>query len=379
MSRPDVAGQLQKWSIMLGEYNVTYRPRTSIKGQILADFLIKMPGEVSQAVLAAETQEEPWTLFTDDSSCVDGGDRGRWTNLDDTVSGLLKRMNSPRRQERGKEAPPQGPSIRVNRGVLYRLSFLTSWLRCVGPLQAEYVMWEIHEGSCSMHAGPRSVVAKAIRLGYYWPTMHKDARDMIQKCNECQVHCPVTRHPQQHLTSITALWPFYKWGIDIAGPFSEGPGKVKFLIAAMDYFTKWIEAKAVATITGRQVKKFVWDNIVCCFGILGEIISYNGKQFSDNPFKDCHDDTPFFLTYGTEVVIPTKIGMSTYRTAIVDVVNNDEELRLKLDLLEERRERAAICEAKAKSKMMKYYNARVCGMAFKPCDLVYRNNDAVTQ
>nr|GFB78402.1 reverse transcriptase domain-containing protein [Tanacetum cinerariifolium] len=60
-------------------------------------------------------------------------------------------------------------------GVLYKRSFLTPWLRCVGPLQAEYVMREIHEGSCSMHAGPRSVVAKAIRPGYFWPTMHKDA------------------------------------------------------------------------------------------------------------------------------------------------------------------------------------------------------------
>nr|GFB36097.1 reverse transcriptase domain-containing protein [Tanacetum cinerariifolium] len=57
----------------------------------------------------------------------------------------------------------------------------------------------------------------------------------------------------------------------------------------MDYFTKWIEAKAVATITGRQVKKFVWDNIVCRFGIPGEIISDNGKQFADNPFKDWCD------------------------------------------------------------------------------------------
>nr|GFC52719.1 reverse transcriptase domain-containing protein [Tanacetum cinerariifolium] len=150
-------------------------------------------------------------------------------------------------------------------------------------------MREIHEGSCSMHAGPWSVVAKAIRVGYFWPTMHKDARDMIRKCSDCQIHRPVTRHPQQPLTPITAPWPFYKWGIDIAGPFPEGPGKVKFLIVAMDYFTKWIEAKAVATITGGQMKKFVWDNIVCCFGIPGEIISDNGKQFADNPFKDWRD------------------------------------------------------------------------------------------
>nr|GEZ26822.1 reverse transcriptase domain-containing protein [Tanacetum cinerariifolium] len=255
-------------------------------------------------------------------------------------------------------------------GVLYRRSFLTPWLRCVGPLQAEYVMREIHEESCSMHAGPRSVVAKAIRLGYYWPTMHKDARDMIRKCSD--------------------------------RPFPERPGKVKFLIVAMDYFTKWIEAKAVRTITGGRVKKFIWDNIVCRFGIPGEIISDNGKQFSDNPFKDwcsgegnknwveelphvlwvyrimiksSHNDTPFSLTYGTEAVIPIKIGMPTYRTVAVDVVNNNEELRLNLDLLEERRERAAICEAKAKSKMMKYYNARVHGVAFKPGDFVYRSND----
>nr|GEV51482.1 reverse transcriptase domain-containing protein [Tanacetum cinerariifolium] len=114
-------------------------------------------------------------------------------------------------------------------GILDKRSFLTPWLRCVGPLQAEYVIKEIHEGSCSIHAGPRSIVAKAIRLRYFWPTMHRDAQDMICKCNNYQ-------------------------GIDIAGPFPEGPRKVKFLIVAMDYFTKWIEAKAVATITGGQVK-----------------------------------------------------------------------------------------------------------------------------
>ncbi|GJS76645.1 reverse transcriptase domain-containing protein [Tanacetum coccineum] len=68
--------------------------------------------------------------------------------------------------------------------------------------------------------------------------------------------------------------------------FLEDPGKVKFLIVAIDYFTKWIEAKHVATITGAQIKKFVWDNVVCRFGLPGEIVSDNGKQFRDNPFKD---------------------------------------------------------------------------------------------
>ncbi|GKF92033.1 reverse transcriptase domain-containing protein, partial [Tanacetum coccineum] len=147
-------------------------------------------------------------------------------------------------------------------GVLYWRSFLKPWLRCVGPLQANYVIREIHEGSCSMHTGPRFVVDKAMRLGYYWPTIHRDARDMIRICNDCQIHRLMPRNPQQPLTPIMASCSFYNWGIDIAGPFPKGPGKVKFLIVAIDYFTKWIEAKAMATITGNQVKKFMWDNIV---------------------------------------------------------------------------------------------------------------------
>ncbi|GJX64686.1 reverse transcriptase domain-containing protein [Tanacetum coccineum] len=371
-------------SIILGEHNITYRPQTSVKGQILADFLVEKPEEASADMSEKEAPQEPWTLSMDGSTCIDSlgagmiltspdgeeftyalrfqftasnneaeykallaglhittqmGVRNVQVSVDsklvenqvlrtyiakkeDMIKYLEKVLvevlqeKSIQEKEVAAVVEEEGPTwmtpiteylkdgvlpddkkeankLRIKArqyelmdGILYRRSFLRSWLRCVGPLQADYVIREIHEGSCSMHAGPRSVVAKAMRSGYYWPTMHRDARDMILKCKDCQVHRPVPRNPQQPLTPITSPWPFYKWGIDIAGPFLEGPGKVKFLIVAMDYFTKWIEAKAVATISGGQVKKFVWDNIVCRFGLPGEIVSDNGKQFSDNPFKD---------------------------------------------------------------------------------------------
>ncbi|GJY49850.1 reverse transcriptase domain-containing protein [Tanacetum coccineum] len=76
----------------------------------------------------------------------------------------------------------------VINGILYKKSFFGPWLRCVGPLQENYVLREIHEGSCSMHVGTRSVVAKALRTGYYWTTMHNDARELIRACQDCQVH-----------------------------------------------------------------------------------------------------------------------------------------------------------------------------------------------
>ncbi|GJZ74516.1 reverse transcriptase domain-containing protein [Tanacetum coccineum] len=214
-------------------------------------------------------------------------------------------------------------------------------------------------------------------------------------------------------------------GIDMGMQRLLGPGKDKFLVVAIDYFTKWIEAKPVATITGNQVKKFVWDNILCRFGLLGEIISDNGKQFRDNPFKDwceklcirqrfasvkhpqanglveranrslgegikarldarskdwmeelshilwahrtmiksSNRDTPFSLTYETEAVIPAEIGMPTLRTAKVDVVRNDEALAINLDLVEERREQAAIREAKSKRKWINTTTQRSAAQA----------------
>ncbi|GJT64889.1 hypothetical protein Tco_1016369 [Tanacetum coccineum] len=92
--------------------------------------------------------------------------------------------------------------------------------------------------------------------------------------------------------------------------------------------------------------------------------------------KSSNNDTPFSLTNGTEVVIHAEIRMPTYCTAVGDAMHNDEKLRLNLDLLEERRKRAAIHEAKAKLNMTKYYNARVRGVTFRPGDFVYHSNDA---
>ncbi|GJR75095.1 reverse transcriptase domain-containing protein [Tanacetum coccineum] len=78
LSRLEVAGRLQKWSIELGEYDIQYRPRTSVKGQILADFIVERSEDdpLDTPMEAEEELSDPWTLFTDESSCVDGSGVG---------------------------------------------------------------------------------------------------------------------------------------------------------------------------------------------------------------------------------------------------------------------------------------------------------------
>ncbi|GKA53629.1 reverse transcriptase domain-containing protein [Tanacetum coccineum] len=295
--------------------------------------------------------------------------------------------------------PELGPGITPG-ARLTRLSFLFS-----GPSD------EIP------HSIPRlrnnRVVRKAMRQGYYWPTMHEDAKKEIEKCDPCQIHAPVPRLPKTLMTPIMAPWPFYQWGIDILGPLSQARGEAKFVIVAIDYFTKWIEAKPLVKLTGKEVIRFVMGNIIYRFGLPRIIFTDNGAQLVNDPFKSwcgrfeiqqmntavahpqanglveranrslmegiktrlgrekaewvdelpnilwahqtsikqSNGETPFSLTYGSEAVIPAEIGIPTYRTLMIREGYNEEEMRLNLDLLQERREAAAIREAKYKMKM----------------------------
>lgn len=76
ISKPDASGRLQKWSVLLTEHNISYRPRTAIKGQILADCIIKKPDTDTPPSKSEVELQEPWVLFTDGSSCVDGSGVG---------------------------------------------------------------------------------------------------------------------------------------------------------------------------------------------------------------------------------------------------------------------------------------------------------------
>ena len=92
--------------------------------------------------------------------------------------------------------------------------------------------------------------------------MIADAKAFVRKCDRCQKHAPIVRQPPELLTSINSPIPFAMWGMDILGPFPMASGQRKFLIVAIDYFTKWVEAKALAKITTKQVTQFFWESVI---------------------------------------------------------------------------------------------------------------------
>ncbi|KAI5316907.1 hypothetical protein L3X38_036614 [Prunus dulcis] len=70
----------------------------------------------------------------------------------------------------------------------------------------------------------------------------------------------------QKLSPIISPWPFVQWGLDLIGPMPKGKGQIKFAVIVVDYFTKWVKAETLATITATKIDNFVWKNIICRFG-----------------------------------------------------------------------------------------------------------------
>ncbi|XP_059292068.1 uncharacterized protein LOC132045492 [Lycium ferocissimum] len=126
---------------------------------------------------------------------------------------------------------------------LYRRSFLGPLAKCLGPGEMEYVMREVHEGTCGNHSGAEALVRKIVRAGYYWNRMDEDTKNFVRKCEGCQKHAPMIHQPGELLHSVISPWPFMKWGMDIVGPLPQAPGKARFILFMTDYFSKWVEAR----------------------------------------------------------------------------------------------------------------------------------------
>ena len=160
--------------------------------------------------------------------------------------------------------PKQAHKVRVQaarftliKGHLYKRSFIGPYLRCLGHSEVQYVLAELPEGICGNHSGGRSLAHRAHSQGYYWPTMKKEAAAYVKRCDKCQRYAPIPHMPSTTLKSISGPWPFAQWGMDIVGPIPSVPAQKKFLLVATDYFSKWVEAEAYASIKDKDVTKFV--------------------------------------------------------------------------------------------------------------------------
>ncbi|XP_042460611.1 uncharacterized protein LOC122044141 [Zingiber officinale] len=162
---------------------------------------------------------------------------------------------------------------------LYKRSFSRPLLKCLGVEEADQALREIHLGCCGNHVGGRTLSYKVLLARYFWPTLQRDAHKLVNICLSYQKHQNLTHRPTTLLRTSIISCPFDQWGMDIVGSFPMAPGQRRFLLVAVDYFSKWVEAEALARITEDAVIQFLWKNILYRFGISHKLVSDNGRQF----------------------------------------------------------------------------------------------------
>jgi hypothetical protein len=158
-------------------------------------------------------------------------------------------------------------------------------MRCITQEEGHELLAEIHGGECGSHSSSHTLVGKAFRHGFYWPTALQDAAELVKSCEACQFHAKQIHTPAQALQMIPPSWPCAVWGVDILGPIPRAIGGYCFLFVAIDKFTKWPEATPVVSITQGAAIAFL-KSIVCRFGVPSRIITDNGTQFKSRLFQE---------------------------------------------------------------------------------------------
>ncbi|GJV03344.1 reverse transcriptase domain-containing protein [Tanacetum coccineum] len=128
--------------------------------------------------------------------------------------------------------------------------------RCVHGQEAFEILKACHEGPTGGHHSANLTARKVFDAGFFWPTIYRDAHTMIKSCDTCQRQGKISQRDEMPQNAIQVCEIFDVWGIDFMGPFPSSHGN-KYILVAVDYLSKWVEAKALPTNDARVVVKFL--------------------------------------------------------------------------------------------------------------------------
>ncbi|WRX16189.1 Integrase zinc-binding domain - like 10 [Theobroma cacao] len=152
----------------------------------------------------------------------------------------------------------------LNEEILYKRNRDQILLICVDAVEANKIMEEVHEGSCRAHTNGHMLARQIMRAEYYWLTLEADCINFVRKCHKCQIYADKIHAPPSPLLVFTTPWPFSIWGMDVIGLITpKASNGHRFILVAIDYFTKWVEVASYSNVMQKVVCKFIKKEIIC--------------------------------------------------------------------------------------------------------------------
>ncbi|GJU83365.1 reverse transcriptase domain-containing protein [Tanacetum coccineum] len=165
---------------------------------------------------------------------------------------------------------------------LFRICTDQIFQRCAHGQEANDILKACHEGHTGGHHSANLTAKKVFDVGFFWPTIYRDAHTMIKSCDTCQRQGKISQRDEMPQNAIQVCEIFDVWGIDFMGPFPSSRGN-KYILVAVDYLSKWVEAKALPTNDARVVVKFL-KSLFARFRTPRAIISDRGTHFCNDQF-----------------------------------------------------------------------------------------------
>nr|GFB11601.1 reverse transcriptase domain-containing protein [Tanacetum cinerariifolium] len=236
------------------------------------------------------------------------------------------------------ERPPFGGDCKIH--VKYRSFHMIKSKASrilIGLNKGPRLCWTLQSphGPTEGHHGANLTAKKVFDAGFFWPTIYRDAHAMIKSCDTCQRQRKISQRDEMPQNAIQVCKIFDVWGIDFTGPFPSSRGN-KYILVAVDYLSKWVEAKALPTNDARVVVKFL-KSLFSRFRTPRAIISDRGTDFYNDQFARVmtkygvthrlvtayHPQTsgqvetpigctPYKLVYGKSCHLPTELEHNAY-------------------------------------------------------------------
>lgn len=261
--------RITRWILLMLEFNIMIQDQPGKDNQVV-DFLSRFhsPGDQNHVsdnfpdeLLFEINFKTPW--FSDIEKYLSSGK-------------LSSHFTSKQKIKIIRESPRYSW---VN-GDLFYTSFDMIIRKCVIEDEILVILNAYHDEPCGGDFEDKWTTYKVLKLGYYWPAIFKDSKYYVKRCDNCQKIGRPIISDEMPLNTQVLIDPFEKWALDFLGPIKPPSNGKKYILAYIDYVTKWVEAKAVARAIEDTVVTFLFEEIFVKFGVPRQIVTDQGTQFT---------------------------------------------------------------------------------------------------
>ena len=322
VNKPDLSGRIARWILLLQEFNYEVVVKAG-KANANADYLSRQRGteavEDIQAKFPDEFSDEPNRKNAQVLHIIDEEE----SEFFEIISYLVDQTYPVglSREEKSVFQSKVAPYT-IIQGVLFRIGADEQLKHCLEKRERKQVMRALHSGPSGGHFAATTTANRIRSASYWWPYLVRDVKAYVGSCDQCQrTGAPAFRN-HWPLTPIIPISPFEKWGIDFVGPINPvSARRNRYIILAIDYATKWVEARPTRKNDATTAATFLFEEIMMRFGHPLEIVSDRGTHFHNDVI--CDITTKYLINHRkTTPYNPKANGLTKRANGIIGKVLN---------------------------------------------------------